>query len=105
MEVCKLLLGAGADARIKNRAGKTAAELIPDMNSDEGRELYKYFKKQEEERVELEMSFKRAHVEDTNSYSDDEDDDVEKDEEEVRRRDKYDDEGDNDDEEEAAADG
>jgi hypothetical protein len=78
--VCKILLARGADARIKNGNGKIAAELIPDVHSGEGRVLYEYFNKQEEERVELEMTFKRAHVEDIDSDDDDQDD--EEDEEE-----------------------
>jgi hypothetical protein len=80
MDVCKILLASGADARIKDGDGKTAA-VIPDTNSDKGRELYAYLKKIEEERAELEMAFKRAHVEDTNSDSDDVDEDEEEEEE------------------------
>jgi hypothetical protein len=72
MDLCRILLASGADARIKTSDGKTAAELIRDVDSDNGRVLYEYFMKQEEERVELEMAFKRAHVEDTNSDDDEE---------------------------------
>jgi hypothetical protein len=77
MKVCELLLGTGADARIKNRAGKIAAELIPNVDSEKGRELYEYVKKVTEERAELEMAFKRANVE-----KEDDDDDEEEEEEE-----------------------
>jgi ankyrin repeat protein len=48
IEACKTLLARGADARIKNSDSKTAAELIRDVDSDRGRELYEYFKKIEE---------------------------------------------------------
>jgi Ankyrin repeats (many copies) len=94
MDVCTILLTRGADARIKSNDGKTAADLIPAVDSDTGRELYEYLKKIEEERADVEMTFKRAHVENIDSDSDDEDDDIEKDEEEVRRRDKNDNDGD-----------
>jgi hypothetical protein len=77
MDLSKILLANGADARIKNSDGQIAAEVIPDVDSDEGRVLYEYLKKQEEERAELEMAFKRAHVEGTNSDNDDDDDDEE----------------------------
>jgi ankyrin repeat protein len=67
IDVCKILLASGADARIKNSDGKIAAELIPNVDGDYGRELHDYFKKQEDERAELENTFKRVHVEDTNN--------------------------------------
>jgi hypothetical protein len=44
--------------------------------------LNEYLKKKEEERAELEMAFKRAHVEDINSDNDDAEDEEEEEEEE-----------------------
>jgi hypothetical protein len=74
--VCKILLAHGADARIMNNYGDIASDLIPNVDSDKGRELYEYLKSIEEERAELEMTFKRAHVE-----KEEEEDDVDEEEE------------------------
>jgi hypothetical protein len=86
MEVCKIMLGMGADPRIKNSGGRTAAELISAVKSDKGKELYEYLKKTEEERAELEMAFKRAHVEKKDD-DDDNNDDVEEEDEEEEKED------------------
>jgi hypothetical protein len=79
--VCKILLVAGADARILNTNGQAPSAKVRHWEP-ERKELYEYLKSAEKERVDVEMAFKRAHVENEDEGNGDDDNESEEEEEE-----------------------
>jgi hypothetical protein len=81
--VCRILLEAGADVRIRNNDGQAPSAKVRNWESKpERKELYEYLKSAEKERAEMEMAFKRAHVENEDEGNGDGDDNENEEEEE-----------------------
>lgn len=70
---CKILVEAGADVRITNNEGKKPIDAIKYPNSGNGKEVYEYLNKVEEEMVGVGMMFKRAQIGDDGDEEEDND--------------------------------
>lgn len=76
LNICELLISAGADLSIVDNSGKKAAELVRDCSiSEEQQKLEDFFKRVEEERTEVTKTFKRAHVDMEGDHDEGDDDD------------------------------